>query len=181
MNEELKTCNVCDLRKPLSEFYKNSLSKGGYQKRCKNCTKQESKRRLEEIKSDPELYQKEQRRHREKYHRLGYKEKHKPSAESKKAIMDRYRKKYPEKQAAKNASVNMSAPFEGAEKHHWSYNEEHFTDVSWLTNKEHEKCHRFIIYDQERKMYRRFDTNELLDTKERHEQFIQWCIQNKED
>jgi hypothetical protein len=74
-----------------------------------------------------------------------------------------------------------SKPFEEAEKHHWSYNEEHFKDVIWLTKKEHMKGHRFIIYDQERKMYRRIDTNELLDTKEKHERWIKYCIENKED
>jgi hypothetical protein len=43
------------------------------------------------------------------------------------------------------------------------------------------KGHRFIVYDQERKMYRRFDNNELLDNKKSHEIFIKWCIENKED
>ena len=43
------------------------------------------------------------------------------------------------------------------------------------------KAHRFIIYDQERFMYRRFDNNILLDTKENHEAFILECIQNQED
>ena len=43
------------------------------------------------------------------------------------------------------------------------------------------KAHRFIVYDQERMMYRRYDTNELLDTKEKHESFILFCIENKED
>lgn len=43
------------------------------------------------------------------------------------------------------------------------------------------KGHRFIIYDQERKMYRRFDNNILLDTKEAHYQFIQYCIATFED
>ena len=75
----------------------------------------------------------------------------------------------------------MIKPFEGAEKHHWSYNIEHAKDVIWLSKKDHMKSHRFIIYDQERFMYRRFDTNILLDTKESHLEFINYCILNYED
>lgn len=43
------------------------------------------------------------------------------------------------------------------------------------------KAHRFIVYDQERFMYRRYDTNELLYTKQKHYDFIKFCIDNKED
>jgi hypothetical protein len=75
----------------------------------------------------------------------------------------------------------MKKPFGDAEKHHWSYNEEHASDIIWLTKKHHNKAHRFIVYDQERKMYRRYDNNILLDTKETHEKFILDCIINQED
>ncbi|MCX6262749.1 MAG: hypothetical protein NTY95_18260, partial [Bacteroidia bacterium] len=37
----------------------------------------------------------------EKYYRLNYKEKHKPTVESKKKAIDNYRNKYPEKYVAK--------------------------------------------------------------------------------
>jgi hypothetical protein len=30
-------------------------------------------------------------------------------------------------------------------------------------------------------MYRRIDNMELLDTKEKHIEWIEWCIKNKED
>lgn len=63
----------------------------------------------------------------------------------------------------------------------WSYNDSHVLEVIELTKKHHMKAHRFLVYDQERMMYRRYDTNELLDTKEKHEQFILWCIDSKED
>jgi len=43
------------------------------------------------------------------------------------------------------------------------------------------KAHRFIIYDQEQMMYRRYDNNVLLDTKEAHEAFIKNCIEHEED
>jgi hypothetical protein len=50
---------------------------------------------------DPDFVKKEKDRHREKYYRLGYKEKHKPTTE-KKAHNNRL--KYPEKSKAKKLS-----------------------------------------------------------------------------
>ncbi len=97
------------------------------------------------------------------------------------AQMDKYKSIYPEKTIAKYHIRYADKPFNDAEAHHWSYNEEHYKDVIWLNQKQHMKSHRFIVYDQERKMYRRCDNNELLDTKEVHEKFIRWCIENKED
>lgn len=79
------------------------------------------------------------------------------------------------------ASGKTKSPFVGAERHHWNYNRDHYKDVIWLTKKHHMKAHRFIIYDQEQMKYRRFDTGELLDTKERHENFIRHCIESKKD
>jgi hypothetical protein len=91
-----------------------------------------------------------------------------------------YNKTYPEKYAAKCASGNMKSPFEGAEKHHWSYNKEHYKDVIWLSKKDHMKAHRFIKYDQERMMYR--DLNGyLLETKARHEQYIRLKVKFEKD
>lgn len=177
----MRICNVCEIEKPLSEFYVNKQCVGGYQKRCKECSKKASKNQLSKIKADPDLYEKEQKRHRDKYHRLGYREKHKPTSDQKKKQIDKYKAIYPEKYIAKNCSYHLVKPFDNAEAHHWSYNEPHYKDVIWLSTKQHAKIHRFIIYDQERKMYRQHDTNELLDTKEAHEKFIHWCIENKED
>jgi hypothetical protein len=74
----------------------------------------------------------------------------------------------------------MKSPFEGAEKHHWSYNKEHYKDVIWLSKKDHMKAHRFIKYDQERMMYR--DLNGyLLETKARHEQYIRLKVKFEKD
>jgi hypothetical protein len=70
----------------------------------------------------------------------------------------------------------MKPLIKGNQLHHWSYNKEHYKDVIELTPKEHHKAHRFIVYDQERMMYRTFDKNLLLDTRERHETFIKNCI-----
>lgn len=149
----------------------------GHLNKCKNCTKKDTKEHSSFLKeTDPNYVEKERKRGREKYRRLYI-----GSGRAKPECNKRYALKFPEKVKAKNMSVRLKKPFDGAEKHHWSYNEEHYKDVIWLTKKEHGKAHRFIIYDQERKMYRRIDNMELLETKERHEVYIRFCIKNKED
>ncbi len=92
---------------------------------------------------------------------------------------DSHRKRYPEKYSAADRTKNIRK--DGFHCHHWSYNKPHWLDILYLTVKHHMKAHRFLIYDQERMMYRRTDTNELLDTKEKHLVWINWCLKNKQD
>lgn len=157
----MKKCNKCFLEKDPSDFY-------GAQGDCKSCTKKRVKKREEELRKNPEWVEKEKIRAREKYNRLGYKDKHKPTADEKKEIMRRYKEKYPEKILAKNVTSCLKPIIAGNELHHWSYNAEHRKDVIEMSVLDHNKIHRYIVYDQERMMYRRSDNNELLDTKEAH-------------
>lgn len=174
-----KICFKCGVDKPLTDYYAHKKMGDGYLNKCKQCTKKDTKERSDVLLNDPEWVEKEQARHREKYHRLGYKEIHKPSYEKKKKIISSYLEKFPEKILAKNATSNMKS-IKG-NLHHWSYNDEHLKDVIDLTIKEHGKAHRFLMYDQERKMFRRSYDNELLDTKEKHIEWIEFCILNKPD
>jgi hypothetical protein len=176
-----KICFKCNIEKPLSDYYKHKAMGDGYLGKCKDCTKKDTKERADVLIQDPEWKEKEQARHREKYYRLDYKEKHKPTPEMKKAAMAKYKNKYPEKVFATSATSKMKPIIKGNQLHHWSYNEQHRKDVIELTVKQHEKAHRFMIYDQEQMMYRRTDNNELLDTKESHSEWIFWCIENKAD
>ncbi len=157
-------CKKCDQDKDKSEFYAHTATE------CKSCIKKRVRLREQILKSDPVWYAAERKRHRQKYHRLGYKEKHKPTPEMRKATMDRYKKKYPEKINAHLYILgkNIVAKDKENHLHHWSYNKEHWIDTVELNAVDHNKIHRFIIYDQERMMYRRIDTHELLDTKEKH-------------
>lgn len=173
---ESKVCFKCGKEKILDDFYKHPQMGDGHLGKCKECNKKDTKDRLAILLQDETFHENEKARHRDKYYRLGYKDKHKQSPEKKKIAMGRYYDKYPEKRIADSRSGGIDVP-KGFEKHHWSYNKEHYKDVLFLTNKDHNLAHRYMIYDQERMMYRTL-SGELLDTKERHEQYINQIISN---
>lgn len=174
-----KICFKCNEEKELKNFYSHKRMADGYLNKCILCTKNDTKKRRTKLSSDATWVEKEKKRQREKYYRLEYKEKYKVCGETKKKIMSRYNEKYPEKLKAKNLSQHLSKK-DGNHLHHWSYNEEHYKDVIELTKKEHYTLHRFIVYDQERMMYRRTDTLELLDSKEKHQNFLKEILCQEE-
>ena len=175
----MKKCFKCQKELPLTEFYKHPKMPDGHVNKCKECNKNDVRGNyLVNLKKEGYI-EKERERGRNKHHRLYSKALKKYTHKFFDGL--NYSQRYPEKKLAASKSQRMKKPFDGAEKHHWSYNLEHAKDVIWLSKKEHMKAHRFIVYDQERFMYRRCDTNVLLDTKESHEAFIRWCIKKQED
>jgi hypothetical protein len=170
----MKKCFKCGIEKELFEFYAHPQMGDGHLNKCKECTKNDVHKDYQKNIVNPEWHQKEKNRGQQKYHRLNYRGKNKPSYESKKATMDLHKNKYPEKYAAKCASGHIKAP-DRLEKHHWSYNKEHYKDVFFLSKKDHNTIHRFMIYDQERMMYRAL-SGELLDSRELHETYISQYI-----
>jgi hypothetical protein len=160
-----KKCFKCGIIKPLNEYYIHIKMADGRLNKCKDCTKLDVKKTLENNLKDPKWVQKEKYRNREKYHRLNYKDKHKQESEYQKKRLKVYYDKYPEKKMAKNKTSHIKSV--KGHLHHWSYNEDHLKDVIDLSVKDHYKAHRFIIYDQERMMYRNLN-GVLLDTKEKH-------------
>ena len=174
----MKQCFKCKEIKSIDDFYKHPQMPDGRVNKCKICNKKDVLENYKNNKIDPNFIIKERKRGREKHQRL-YSGKTNKNYKHKLNWVN----KYPEKLKASRKSQSMSKykPFENAEKHHWSYNEEHYKNIIWLNGKDHKKAHRFIIYDQERFMYRRIDNLYLLDTKEKHEEYILYKIKNEED
>ncbi len=171
-----KECFKCNVVKPLTEFYKHVKNADGHLNKCKTCTKTDSKNRLERLQDDEKWHEKEKNRNREKYHRLEYRSKYKPTTDRKKETLKKYHQKYPEKCLATKYTEIFLTKEAGYHLHHWSYNQEHWLDIIKLTIKEHHFLHRYIIYDSERMMYRNLN-GILLDTRESHMEYYEECKQ----
>lgn len=174
-----KFCFKCNKEKLLSDFYKHPNMPDGHVNKCKECNKKDIHKNYNDNRNNPEWMESERARGRDKHKRLY-------STAYKEHIHEyfdglSYNDRYPEKYKAKIVSQRIKKEDPNNERHHWSYNEEHYKDTIELSKKDHMKSHRFIIYDSERFMYRRYDTNELLDTKQSHLEFITEMINKQKD
>jgi len=166
-----KSCFKCGENKPLDDFYCHPQMLDGHLNKCKYCTKMDARARENILRHNPDWSEREKTRSREKYHRLGYRETYKSNSNKRPDLVNISRKRYPEKYKANLASQRLPKYNRGNQLHHWSYQEEHWKDVIELSVADHARLHRHIIYDSVTFMYRRKDTQELLNTKEKHIKF----------
>lgn len=173
-----KKCFKCDNILPIDDFYKHKKSRDGHLNKCKECTKKDVRKRENTLKNDPEWIEKERERNRDKYYRFQYRNKYKPSKDKKREIIRKYRQKFPEKYLASKYTEIFLNKVDGYHLHHWSYNQDDWLDVIQLTIKQHNLVHRHLLYNKEKKIYHNKETGELLDTKQKHLDFIQKFLKN---
>lgn len=174
----MKTCKYCNQEKDLSCYSKQNSQPDGLRNYCKECANSREKIRQDKLRDNPEWKEKEKERGREKYHRLYKGEHKKQSASSKRLSSENYWKKYPEKYRAAIAAQRIFPEIKGNHMHHWSYNQEHWKDVIELSMENHNKLHRYIIYDQERMMYRT-TKGVLLDSRSSHIEYMEFVLTNE--
>lgn len=161
----MKKCIRCNEFKELNEFYVHPKMRDGHLNKCKTCCKEVSDIREKNLRqNNPEWCEKERLRSIEKYHRLNYKEKDIERFKSKPYLNGKY----------KNLSRDLKLSSD-ENPHHWNYNL--IEDVIILNNKFHRYLHRYLILNENTLMFSTIN-GEILDSKEKHLQFIEKIRKN---
>lgn len=151
----------------------------GHLNRCKDCTRTHTKEWYAERRKDKDFLESERDRARRGYHRLKATMK-KPSLEKMIDYSAAYRQKYPEKYRARFAMQAFPKLPTGFHYHHWAYCKPYLKDVFILSIANHAKLHRFLEYNQPYCMYNDIEGN-LLDTREKHEAYMNAVLENEKD
>lgn len=161
----MNKCIECKKSKDLDDFYdhpKNRDKKSGC---CKECQKERARVRYRIKRKDKVWVESERERGREKYSRLNYKDRAYSTAQ---VLSPKLANIY------KNQSRNRKAP-KGCEQHHWSYDPKHFKDTILLDRVDHRRLHTKILKTQDGNFYKIKDDGKVLDTKQKHLEFIGKC------
>ena len=188
----MKVCSRCKKEKDYSKFHKQNRNPDGYKYECKDCAKERSDEyinrperkeyvkgysankyieQMNKIKCDDKLKKKYREMCKEKnkkYYKVG-------NAVVNNAI-SKYRQTFPEKVRAKRRitylkSIGELQAIDGYDYHHWSYLEEHRSDVILLKRDQHKFIHTQMFYDKNYYQYRTID-GLLLDSRDKHIEYI---------
>jgi len=170
-----KICRICNQFKSFDEFRKRDTMKDGHRSECKSCLSERSAKKYAINSSDPDWLEKDRTRNREL--QRTYSPSLKPVQNYRQST--RFSDRFPEKLKANSMSQGMKKPFDDAEKHHWSYNDEHWRDVIWLSMRDHRFIHRFLVYDQKQKLYCTVNGS-ILNSRGSHEKYISGILNNKQ-
>lgn len=139
---------------PLSDFYKHPRMADGHLNKCKVCTKKDVKKDYDRKSKDAAWVERERLRGREKYQRLGYKDKY--------FCNKTQRELHPICVRRKLKKLNIDV--QGKEAHHWNYNKP--KSVILLSRKAHHVIHRNVIVSREDRFLHTLD-GLCLDTEEK--------------
>lgn len=167
----MKECFKCKIYKPLSDFYKHSKMSDGHLNKCKECTKKDSHTHRQDNLDSVREYDRNRpnKEERNEENRARYRNKF-PRPKRLLALDERFtgrdvtpRQKWlecnPMKRKAQSAANNAlrdgkierkyaceSCGCGGKlHKHHWSYDEENWLDITWLCQACHNKEHARLL------------------------------------
>lgn len=162
--QEYKICKKCHVEKTLSDFHFDKSSRDGHVNACKKCINEATHIRLIELGKDPVYREKERLRAKERYRNLNPIDRHMKNS------VYRYDNSFMVKNEVRNAHTLFSVP-KGYQCHHWNYNKGYELDVIILAFRDHRKVHNSIKIIRDSLIFET-KSGELLDTKEKHEAFI---------
>jgi len=167
--ENTKVCFKCGRELPLSEFYKHPRMADGHLNKCKDCAKHDVMKDYDRKSKDESWIKKERNRGREKYHRLGYKDRD---------FNNKTRRDFHASGSVQRCLRNLGIDKHGKEAHHWNYNKPR--SIILLSPKAHHRLHKYVKANREDKYLYTLD-GVCLDTEDKTLKYYKEVLSKYED